>query len=670
MATLIHADGGSGAVFWDSSGEKYAVFIRNTFNIDIYSDVDGTPTQETTVSAQTAHGTTTNFNIYIDAAIDSADKIHVMSFMRYNPAVENPTRDVAYRVYNPGTSSWEGSWEEVVAPENVDTTEIYAAGISLDSNDVPHVIYNSRPKHHGTEYHQVYYINRVGGSWGTPEAVSATPNANYGDQMMISHAPSDAVEVLYYHEDNDDVCYRRRNTLFVWGTENTYNHTMGQPNQGRQKFGLGVTTGDTVYRYYIDNSQNIYENGVDVGWNATLGNWLSGLVAPNGTRLIFYEGGSPSDIYVRTNSGSGWVNQGSLNDGTAPQANRRYHNHNSGNVIPYLFSNSGLYYDEYNAGPTIDMDAFRWRNDNGSETTATWKAATNANPTFVTGDYDTNMRLRVLLQAAVDDTIDGYRWAYSINDGTWTPITTSSSYVRAVTSGNVTDGDPTTQQIGAGTHDEGDIDTTGVIASFTLTSGQESENELVFQLRSADFSATDKLEIRLEYDDGTPLTTYTNIPTIASMPAPPTATFEQAAFRIRTGGDSGDAQGLNDNGAGDWAAALNTNATLDASATRHGVVFGLRFRCLESAGIAGTLTPKIRVQKNGTGGFVDMLSKEHNSQVNYVAGDSIEVGVFPTDRFTDGLATTNLLGGTGFVAGSGEHSNQAVGVSLNNQTTE
>lgn len=50
---------------------------------------------------------------------------------------------------------------------------------------------------------------------------------------------------------------------------------------------------------------------------------------------------------------------------------------------------------------SLEQEGFRWRNDDGSETTATWKGAQDADITNPTGQ---NMRLRILVNATGDPT--------------------------------------------------------------------------------------------------------------------------------------------------------------------------------------------------------------------------------------------------------------------------
>lgn len=313
--------------------------------------------------------------------------------------------------------------------------------------------------------------------------------------------------------------------------------------------------------------------------------------------------------------------------------------------------------------PNTVQQSFRWRNDNGSESGATWKAATNANPSLSASDYDSNMRLRCMLEnTGTKDESDGYIWVYEINDGTPTAITTTSSFVKAVasldTSWTINDGDSTTQQIGAGTHDEGYMDEDGTIASFTLAQSQESENELVFQIVGADFSGGEKLEIYMRFDNNTDLDGYTNIATIASMPTPPSGTLAQTNYRIRLT----DGQGLNAAfDAGD--PAINTAGTVDAD-TR----FRVRLEVDETASVNVTDGYQLRFQKNGAGGFAALTVENWPTTYSNLP----QIHICTSAQYTDGAATTNVISGSSrtFVAGDGNNDNQSGTISLNNQHTE
>ena len=84
--------------------------------------------------------------------------------------------------------------------------------------------------------------------------------------------------------------------------------------------------------------------------------------------------------------------------------------------------------DTYTNTPTItaalalDQDTFRARNDNGDETTATWKAAANIN---WTQKVDENIRVRFVIQEANGSNAPDmtFQLEYNLNSGGWNDVT-------------------------------------------------------------------------------------------------------------------------------------------------------------------------------------------------------------------------------------------------------
>jgi hypothetical protein len=80
---------------------------------------------------------------------------------------------------------------------------------------------------------------------------------------------------------------------------------------------------------------------------------------------------------------------------------------------------------------TIVQDSFRYRNDNGNETGATWVYALNTDGSL---NVDTNYRMRYLVKntgTAGLNNID-FEWQYNLNGAGWNNITTTSAVVKAV----------------------------------------------------------------------------------------------------------------------------------------------------------------------------------------------------------------------------------------------
>ena len=97
------------------------------------------------------------------------------------------------------------------------------------------------------------------------------------------------------------------------------------------------------------------------------------------------------------------------------------------------------------------MGNWRWRKDNGSETSATWIAAQNQEITI--NSNTEHLRLRIELDNDYGEPVDiGTSYLEYSGDGglTWDSITNyagTKAFVLAGTSANVTDGTPTTRQL-------------------------------------------------------------------------------------------------------------------------------------------------------------------------------------------------------------------------------
>jgi hypothetical protein len=151
--------------------------------------------------------------------------------------------------------------------------------------------------------------------------------------------------------------------------------------------------------------------------------------------------------------------------------------------------------------PTWDSErAFRFRNDDGSQTTATWKAAQNTTISQLVG---ANFRLRVESQMtnAGDTTAVAWTLQYRIDGGTWTTATDATA-VRYVTSSFVSNGTATTNQLtaGTGTFVAGYVMTSANPTSTnSMVASTHTENEWNLRLVGVDNGAT--VEFRVLVND-------------------------------------------------------------------------------------------------------------------------------------------------------------------------
>lgn len=166
--------------------------------------------------------------------------------------------------------------------------------------------------------------------------------------------------------------------------------------------------------------------------------------------------------------------------------------------------------------PTVGQIEYRFRNDDGSETTATWMAALN---TDVTVPLDTVFRLRIGLEAGIDNPPSTwYDLKYRVNGGAWQDFDASGAVVPAFSSDpGVVNSMATTQQFGsegiftAGAVDEG----SGGVPSKDLNGGQQTEYEYVIEIPSGGLIvAGDVIEFACIPESANPQMVLTEIPAV------------------------------------------------------------------------------------------------------------------------------------------------------------
>lgn len=147
----------------------------------------------------------------------------------------------------------------------------------------------------------------------------------------------------------------------------------------------------------------------------------------------------------------------------------------------------------------FDNTGFRYRNNDGSETAATWVFVVDTDGEL---DTDTTYRMRIEITETAGNAANGVtiQWEYNLQSAGWNDITISSSVAKAVTSGgNFTEGDDATQQLGGGgtfVSSNSAMTEDGLTTSYNHGASELAETELCFQIVGADVSDADTLELR------------------------------------------------------------------------------------------------------------------------------------------------------------------------------
>jgi len=165
---------------------------------------------------------------------------------------------------------------------------------------------------------------------------------------------------------------------------------------------------------------------------------------------------------------------------------------------------------------------FRFRNDDGSESSATWKANAGTNITLnISEDNTFRLRIEVRETAGGSASVGGnFMWEYLLNGtGSWTSITDTSNVVRTRATGNLTHDEVTTEQLdGPSTFVAGRCSTTsGGFTAISLTA-QDTEVELSAQIQLANVQDGDFIDFRIQGRD-----VYDSIPRMTIVEAAPVA---------------------------------------------------------------------------------------------------------------------------------------------------
>lgn len=177
--------------------------------------------------------------------------------------------------------------------------------------------------------------------------------------------------------------------------------------------------------------------------------------------------------------------------------------------------------ETFNQSEDVDQYTFRFRNDDGSETTATWNAAADTNISLAP---ETVLRLRVGLKrldpldgSAVVSTIE-----FSKNGGAWTSLTSISSGTQLALSSNITQGGATTQQITSGTFEAGALSESAASATMPAVAGASKEHEMSFKIVSGETAGT-TFDYRVRQTSGVQSYGQSKLPRVTVLAAGSTA---------------------------------------------------------------------------------------------------------------------------------------------------
>lgn len=215
----------------------------------------------------------------------------------------------------------------------------------------------------------------------------------------------------------------------------------------------------------------------------------------------------------------------------------------------------------------LDQLIYRWRQDDGSESAATWRAVANTPITNISvTENDLRIRFNIDVPTnrttvAIEPRLEFSDDTTDCADGTWADIgaQASGSIWRLKSSGNFTDGDNTTQQLSADTHVTGDIYDNTITGATINVEGNTESTEVAWAIEANSPANSTTYFFRVT-DQGTAFASYSNCAELTTE-ALAAITLTQNNFLIYVDNDAldpTDIWGNPDIGGG------SENSTLDA----------------------------------------------------------------------------------------------------------
>src|SRR4030042_1178227 len=222
--------------------------VSNGASLKIWKSTDGGANFNalSDVTNTTIFGGSTYYIYGLNAKIDSAGYIHVVC----QTGVTTATRPISYCTLNTSNDSW-GTWELAAT---LTKTCAARAVIAVDSNNKPHILFTDAIANMGTDYPRIYYTNKVGASWLTPEAVSTGTTTNHSHPVLTVCAQSGFEGVCCA---GTGTVYRSRpNSTQLWGAQTAITN-------GDSMAAITAKPGGTIYRYTqkLTADYNGFESG-------------------------------------------------------------------------------------------------------------------------------------------------------------------------------------------------------------------------------------------------------------------------------------------------------------------------------------------------------------------------------------------------------------------------
>ncbi len=362
-ASNFTTENGSGRqIVRDSSGNLFSVVIDQVNNdLEVWKSSNGGTSWSEQDPANSPSAIYTSLSV-ISVAIDSTNKLHIA----YSNADHADYVDFTTTFGSPVT----------IVPQFGDVSYIDDIDISVDSNNIPHILCSHSYTLTSIDHSLLDYFNKVGGSWNSAVTITSTTLGlqlyTYGS---ITISDENIPEIIY--NDGESV----KLVAGIGNANNTTSFSSGggalydldtTPSANQYKSSIAIDSSGNTWVSYSDANTNItlYKHDDGTAWT-TGGNWhqytnsnsghASSLSVINSNVYVFYIY-STDDIAYDMFNGSTWLGETALqtSGGTLTDIKTKWSllNNNNTSVIDYMYTDtSDTYWASLGLGSVGSQDA-------------------------------------------------------------------------------------------------------------------------------------------------------------------------------------------------------------------------------------------------------------------------------------------------------------------------
>lgn len=285
-----------------SNGDLYT-FVNDAGSCEIWQSLNGGNnwTQKDSGNAKTCLS-----GGELTLAVDSSNILHLL--------YESSATVLLYSTFNTSTGLYSGTNETV----HTSTTSTSSIDMSLDSNDIPHVVLHDNAGI--TSY--FYYDNRVGGAWNGTDIELTTTIAPYGASIVINE--DNKPEVAIIRGSLLTACEGNANDAASFTCFDTDSSVLGSALNNSS---LGIDTSGNTWVAYVDsdgylNLAKHLDGSAWTSWETLIETTQVAYepsIAIDGTSIyVFYEDDQDNIVYDKY-SGSSWSGETMLEEHGALQ---------------------------------------------------------------------------------------------------------------------------------------------------------------------------------------------------------------------------------------------------------------------------------------------------------------------------------------------------------------